>query len=181
MNPLAGSLGRIADHLVQLDQRFAVIGGLAVSARAEPRLTRDADLVIAADDAYFGLPEIDRGAMGAASHAMRLFGVQAARYLLYTGANIHAEEAYRRGAVLDVVATDELHAAGRALARTIAEKSPRAIRLAKESLDGIEPGDLKRSYRFEQGFTYELYTERDSQEARNAFVEGRAAQFDDVD
>ena len=50
MNPLAKSLGRIAGDLEQRGQRFAVVGGLAVSARAEPRLTRDADLVVAAAD-----------------------------------------------------------------------------------------------------------------------------------
>jgi enoyl-CoA hydratase len=67
--------------------------------------------------------------------------------------------------------------AARALARVIAAKSPKAVRLAKESLNGIEPLDVKRSYRFEQGFTLELYTSPDSQEARDAFVEKRKAKF----
>ena len=48
----------------------------------------------------------------------------------------------------------------------------------QESLDGIELFDLKRSYRFEQGFTLELYTSKDSQEARDAFVEKRDASFE---
>jgi len=66
-----------------------------------------------------------------------------------------------------------------ALATKIASKSPRALRLAKESLNGIELLDIKKSYRFEQGFTLELYTSPDSQEARNAFVEKRDASFKD--
>ena len=53
------------------------------------------------------------------------------------------------------------------------------MRLAKESLNGIELLDIKRSYRFEQGFTFELYTSPDSQEARDAFVEKREASFRD--
>ena len=51
------------------------------------------------------------------------------------------------------------------------------MRLAKWSLNGIELLDPKQSYRFEQGFTFELYTERDSQEARDAFVEKREKDF----
>ncbi len=65
------------------------------------------------------------------------------------------------------------------LARKIASKSPRALRLAKQSLNGIELLDIKTSYKFEQGFTLELYTSPDSQEARDAFVEKRDAKFDD--
>ncbi len=53
------------------------------------------------------------------------------------------------------------------------------MRLAKESLNGIETFDLKKSYRFEQGFTLELYTSPDSQEAREAFVEKRDASFEE--
>ena len=66
-----------------------------------------------------------------------------------------------------------------ALAEKIAEKNPRAVHLAKESLNGIELLDVKKSYRFEQGFTLELYTSPDSQESRDAFVEKRAARFED--
>jgi enoyl-CoA hydratase len=54
------------------------------------------------------------------------------------------------------------------------------MRLAKESMNGIELLDVKRSYRFEQGFTLELYTSPDSQEARDAFVEKRGASFSDT-
>ena len=57
-------------------------------------------------------------------------------------------------------------------------KSGKALRLAKWSLNGIELLDVKESYRFEQGFTFELYTSPDSQEARDAFVEKRDAKFE---
>jgi len=139
------------------------------------------DLVLASDDASFGLPEIDRGALGAATHLLRMFGMQKARRMLYTGEPISATEAYALGALESIVKRDELLPAARALAGKIASKSPRAVRLAKESLNGIELLDVKRSYRFEQGFTFELYTSPDSQEARDAFVEKRAARFSDVE
>jgi len=138
-----------------------------------------ADIIIAADNATFGLPEIDRGALGAATHLMRMFPIQKVRRMLYTGESISAEEAHRFGAIESVVPKEKLHDEVMALAAKIAEKSPRALRLAKESLNGIELLDIKKSYRFEQGFTLELYTSPDSQEARNAFVEKRDAHFSD--
>jgi len=137
-----------------------------------------ADIIVASDDATFGLPEIDRGALGAASHLLRMFPMQKVRRMMFTGEPITAAEAYRLGAVEAVVKREALMTTARELAKKIASKSGKAVRLAKESLDGIELFDLKRSYRFEQGFTLELYTSRDSQEARDAFVEKRDASFE---
>jgi hypothetical protein len=50
MNSLERSLHAMVDHLRRLDRRFALVGGLAVSARAEPRMTRDADLAVVVND-----------------------------------------------------------------------------------------------------------------------------------
>ena len=136
------------------------------------------DVIFASEDATFGLPEIDRGALGAASHLLRMFPIQKVRRMLYSGEPISAQEAYRLGALEAVVKPEELRGVARELAAKIAEKSPKAVRLAKESLNGIELLDVKRSYRFEQGFTLELYTSPDSQEARDAFVEKRDASFE---
>ncbi len=136
------------------------------------------DFVLAAAGAVFGLPEIDRGALGAATHAMRMFGMQTARTMLLTGESIDAACARRLGGVLRVVPAASLRAAAMELAAKIAAKSPRAVELAKWSLNGIELLDPKESYRYEQGFTLELYSSPDSQEARDAFVEGREARFD---
>jgi len=98
--------------------------------------------------------------------------------MLYTGEPIPAAEALRLGGVESVVPREALRGEARALAEKIASKSPKAVRLAKWSLNGIELLDVKKSYRFEQGFTLELYTSPDSQEARDAFVEKRAAKFE---
>ena len=142
-------------------------------------LVGSSDIILASEDATFGLPEIDRGAMGAATHLMRMFPVQKVRRMFYTGEPITAAEAYRLGAVESVVPHRELLPAARALANNIAGKSPRAVRLAKWALNGIELMDIKKSYRYEQGFTFEMYTSPDSQEARDAFVDKRAATFTD--
>jgi enoyl-CoA hydratase len=150
---------------------FCLGGGIGIAGSS--------DLVIASDDATFGLPEIDRGALGAATHLMRMFGMQQTRRMLYTGEPISAREAHELGGVLQVVKREQLRPAARELAAKIAGKSPRAVRLAKWSLNGIELLDVKQSYRFEQGFTFELYTSPDSQEARDAFVEKRDARFTD--
>jgi len=150
---------------------FVLGGGVAIAGSC--------DVVIAAEDAIFGLPEIDRGAMGAATHLRRLFPEQATRRMFFTGEPISAAEAYRLGALEAVVSRDALRDEARALARKIADKSPLALRLAKEALNGIEVMEPKRSYRYEQGFTLELYGSPDSQEARDAFVEKRDTKFED--
>ena len=142
-------------------------------------LVGSSDIILASEDATFGLPEIDRGAMGAATHLMRMFPVQKVRRMFYTGQPITAAEAHRLGAVESVVKREDVLPAARALAETIAGKSPRAVRLAKWALNGIELMDIKKSYRYEQGFTFEMYTSPDSQEARDAFVGKREAAFTD--
>ncbi len=143
-------------------------------------LVGSCDIIVASHDASFGLPEIDRGALGAASHLMRMFPIQKVRKMLFTGEPIPAAEAHRLGAIEALVAKEEVLPTARRIAESIASKSPKAIRLAKECMNGIELLDVKTSYRFEQGFTLELYTSPDSQEARDAFVEKRDAKFKDT-
>ena len=136
-----------------------------------------ADIVVAADDATFGVPEIDRGAMGGGAHLQRLFPLQKVRYMYFTGEPISAAEAYRLGALERVVPRTQLRDTAIGIARKIAAKSPTMIRLAKESLNGIEDGNLEDKYRREQGFTLQAYMSPDSVESRKAFVEKRGARF----
>jgi enoyl-CoA hydratase len=146
---------------------FCVGGGIG--------LVGNADVIVASDDAYFGLPEVDRGALGAATHLSRLVPQHKMRAMVYTSATATAAELHAFGSVLEVVPRDELRDAAFAVAATIAEKSPTVIRAAKESLNGIDLWDVKRSYRYEQGFTFELNLSGVSDELRDAFVEGRDA------
>ena len=150
-------------------QGFVLGGGIGICGAA--------DIVIAADDATFGLPEVDRGAMGGAAHLQRMFGVQKTRYLFFTGDMIGAPEALRLGAIERVVPRDQLKDVALEIAGKIAAKSPTMIRIAKEALTGIEDGDLEAKYRWEQGFTLQAYMSPDSGETRSAFVEKRDAKF----
>ena len=135
------------------------------------------DVVIAAESASFGLPEVDRGAMGGAAHLQRMFGVQKVRYMFFTGEMIPAAEAYRLNAIERVVKQEELRPTAMEIAARIAAKSPAMIRIAKEALNGIEDGDLEEKYRWEQGFTLQAYMSPDSAETRQAFVAKRDAKF----
>jgi len=136
------------------------------------------DIILASPDARFGVPEVDRGALGAGAHLARMFPLQKVRQMYFTGEMIDAAEAYRLGAVEKVVPRETLRDAAFELAGKIAAKSPTIIRLAKEALNGVEEGDLERHYRWEQGFTAQAYLTAESQEARDAFVQKRDADFD---
>ena len=130
------------------------------------------DTVIASDDCFFSLPEIDRGAMGGASHLSRMLPLHAVRAAFFTGGRITAQDAWRLGGVHKVVSRDDLLTEARAFAAVIAGKSRTALVLAKQALNGLEARDVDHGYRFEQGFTLEMYMHADSQASRDAFVDG---------
>ena len=96
-----------------------------------------ADIVIASNDAYFSLPEIDRGAMGGAAHLQRMLGVAKVRAAFLTGGKISAQEAWRLGGIEKVVPRDELVDEAMSYAKTLAAKSRDALRIAKQALNGI--------------------------------------------
>jgi enoyl-CoA hydratase len=135
-------------------------------------LVGNADVVVAARDASFGLPEVDRGALGAATHLARLVPQHLMRTLYYTGRSIDAQALHHHGSVYQVVPREELDATALALAREIAAKDTRVIRRAKEAINGIDPQPVHRSYRYEQGFTFELNLTDAADQARQAFLDG---------
>jgi enoyl-CoA hydratase len=148
---------------------FVLGGGIGMAGAA--------DILVASECTRFGVPEIDRGAMGGGAHLQRMFPVQKVRYMYFTGEFIDAHEAYRLGAIERVVPLNQLLRTAREIAAKIAGKSPAMVKLAKEALTGIEDGNLEDKYRWEQGFTLEAYTMGDSQESRDAFVDKRDAKF----
>ena len=143
-------------------------------------LAGNADIVVASDDATFGLPEVDRGALGVATHLARFVPQHKLRAMFYTGAMITAQQLLEYGTVERVVPRAELDQIAQEYADLIAEKSSIVIRRAKESLNAIDPVDVKKSYRFEQGFTFELNLWGDSDELRQAFVDKRDAELPDT-
>ena len=140
---------------------FCVGGGVG--------LVGNADIVVASDDAYFGVPEVKQGALGAATHMARLVPQHLMRTLYFTARTITATELVQHGSVYEVVPRDELDAAALRLAEDVAAKDTRVIRAAKEALNGIDPIDVNKSYRFEQGFTFELNLTGVSDELRDDF------------
>jgi enoyl-CoA hydratase len=133
-------------------------------------LVGNADCVVASEDAYFGVPEVKQGALGAATHMARLVPQHMMRTLYFTARTIPAKDLVQFGSVLEVVPRDRLDDAALAVATDIAAHDTRVIRAAKECLNGIDPIDVNKSYRFEQGFTMELNLAGVSDELRDTFA-----------
>ncbi|MDE3086396.1 MAG: enoyl-CoA hydratase family protein [Acidobacteriota bacterium] len=166
----AAAFGAVYDcevPVVAAVQGFCLGGGIG--------LVGNADIVVASEDATFGLPEVDRGALGAATHLARLVPQHKMRQMVYTATPITAGEMAAYGSIAAVVPGEDLVEAAYGIAGEIAGKSPSIIRRAKESLNGIDPVDVRRSYRYEQGFTYELHVRGVADEQRQAFVDKRQA------
>jgi enoyl-CoA hydratase len=140
-------------------------------------LVGNADIIVAAEGTTFGLPEVNQGALGAATHLARLVPQHRMREMVYTADPIDVSLLASWGSVSRVVPRDELRGAAMEIAAKICTKSRTVIRRAKESLNGIDPVDVNRSYRFEQGFTFELNLTGVSDEARDAFVQKRDADY----
>ncbi|MBM9458889.1 enoyl-CoA hydratase family protein [Nocardioides sp. zg-536] len=141
---------------------FCVGGGVG--------LVGNADCVVASDDAYFGVPEVNQGALGAATHMARLVPQHMMRTLYFTARTIKAADLVQFGSVLEVVPREELFEAALRVARDIAAKDTRVIRAAKEALNGIDPINVNKSYRWEQGFTFELNLMGVADELRDDFA-----------
>ncbi|BBY33167.1 enoyl-CoA hydratase [Mycolicibacter minnesotensis] len=141
---------------------FCVGGGIG--------LVGNADVIVASDDAKFGLPEVERGALGAATHLSRLVPQHMMRRLFYTAATVDAATLHRYGSVHEVVPRAELDEAALRVARDIASKDTRVIRAAKEALNLIDVQKVNSSYRMEQGFTFELNLSGVADEHRDEFA-----------
>ena len=142
-------------------------------------LVGNADVIVASEDATFGLPEVERGALGAATHLSRLVPLHKARAMMYMSETATAAELHAFGSVYSVVPREGLRDEALRIARRIASMNGRVIRAAKESFNGIDLWDVKRSYRYEQGFTFELNLSGVSDELRAGFgSEGDAGSKD---
>ncbi|MEU9096189.1 enoyl-CoA hydratase family protein [Streptomyces sp. NPDC048361] len=145
----------------------AAVGGFCLGGGIG--LAGNADAIVASEDAVFGLPELDRGALGAATHLARLVPQHLMRALYYTSRTATAAELHAHGSVWKVVPRDQLLCAAMELAQEIARKNGTLIRLAKAAINGIDPVDVRRSYRFEQGFTFEAALSGVADRVRDTF------------
>jgi enoyl-CoA hydratase/carnithine racemase len=135
------------------------------------------DIVLASEEAYFVMPELDVGLAGGAAFLMQHFGRSMARYIYFTARRIPAVELHRLGVITAVLPPDRLIAEARAIAAEIAAKSPGAIRAVKRAFNVVEEMPARDAYRYEQTITVDLSKTEDTSEAQRAFLEKRKRDF----
>lgn len=154
---------------------IAAVGGGALGAGFV--LAACCDFIIAAEDAYFAMPEIDVGQGGGASMLQRILPAPLMRRMLLTGERMPAPEMAQAGAVQQCVPAAELMPAAVEVAARIAGKSPAAVRAIRGSLETVDRLSRRDGFALEQVYTSELSTGPDADEARRAFFERRPPRF----
>jgi len=135
-------------------------------------LVGSCDMIVASNKARFGLPEVDNGALGCASHLAKLVPPMKLRQMVFTCEPVSAHQLYEWGTVYRVCEPEELMATAHEVAKKVCAKRPRVLRAAKEALNHIDIYHLQKHYRIEQGYTYELNLYGDGGAAREEFVAG---------
>ena len=139
------------------------------------------DIVIAADTASFGLPEINAGVMGGTKHLARIVPEKVMRWMALTGNRVDANYLHRLGVVQQVVPQDQVLAAALVSADEICARSPASVRLMKEVINLTESMNLDDGYHVETYATAIIKTHPDSMEAACAFKEKRPPVFGEKD
>ena len=157
---------------------IAAVAGYALGGGCE--LAMMCDILIAADTAKFGQPEIKLGVlpgMGGSQRLTRAIGKAKAMDLILTGRNMDAEEAERAGLVSRVVPADKLLEEANAVAKTIASMSLSAARMAKEAVNRAFETTLAEGLLFERRIFHSAFATEDQTEGMKAFIEKRPANF----
>lgn len=147
---------------------IAAIQGVAVGTGIG--ISSSCDIIIAADDARIGLPEVKVGVMGGPRHLARLLPQHVVRYMFLTGELMPAPELARRGGVLETVPYERLRERAREIAGLIARHSPAVLKVAKASMNEVEELPLRVGYELEQRRTVELSDHPDGKEAIRQFL-----------
>ncbi|WP_216897494.1 enoyl-CoA hydratase [Nocardia alni] len=157
---------------------IAAVAGFALGGGCE--LAMMCDILIAADTAKFGQPEIKLGiipGMGGSQRLTRAVGKAKAMDLVLTGRNMDAEEAERAGLVSRVVPAAELISTALEAADAIAALSLPSVMVAKEAVNRAFETTLSEGLRFERRVFHSLFATEDQKEGMTAFVEKRPAKF----
>jgi len=153
---------------------IAMINGYCLGGGCELALA--CDIRIASDRAAIGQPEINIGIIpggGGSQRLPRLVGSGKAMEMILTGDRISSTEAHRIGLVDEVVPHEQLDAKTMEIASRIAEKSPVAVRLAKQAMKAAARMPLGEGLRYEQALFSLVFTTRDKEEGIAAFLEKR--------
>jgi enoyl-CoA hydratase len=157
---------------------IAAVGGYALGGGCE--LAMMCDLIIAADTAQFGQPEIKLGIIPGAGGTQRLpraIGKAKAMDLVLTARMMDAQEAERCGLVARVVPAERLHEEALAVASTIASYSLPAVLMAKEAINRAYESQLADGMMFERRLFHALFATADQKEGMSAFLEKRPPRF----
>jgi len=158
--------------------KVAAVSGFALGGGCE--LAMMCDVIIAADNAKFGQPEIKLGVipgMGGSQRMTRLIGRAKAMDMVLTGRMMDAEEADRLGLVSRVVETSQLMEVATDVAKTIAGYSKPSVMIAKEAVDRAEEVGLAEGIRFERRVFHSLFATEDQKEGMAAFTDKRKPNF----
>ena len=157
---------------------IAAVAGYALGGGCE--LAMMCDLLIAADTAKFGQPEIKLGVlpgMGGSQRLTRAIGKAKAMDLILTGRTIDAAEAERSGLVSRVVPADDLLTEAKAVATTISQMSRSAARMAKEAVNRAFESTLTEGLLYERRLFHSAFATDDQTEGMAAFTEKRTPNF----
>jgi enoyl-CoA hydratase len=157
---------------------IAAVAGVALGGGCE--LAMMCDIVIAADNAKFGQPEIKLGIIPGAGGTQRLpraIGKSKAMDLVLTGRTMDAQEAERAGLVARIVAPDKLHDEAIAVAGAICAYSLPAVMMAKEAVNRAYEGSLSEGILFERRNFHALFATDDQKEGMQAFLDKRKPTF----
>ena len=157
---------------------IAAVRGYALGGGCE--LAMACDMIVAADDAVFGQPEIRIGVMPGAGGTQRLtraLGKAKAMELILTGRNLPASEAEAHGLVTRLVAREETVPAALDLAAQVAALPPLAVRAAKEAVNRAFELSLEAGLEFERRNFFLLFATEDQKEGMRAFAEKRQPEW----
>ncbi|AJE49103.1 enoyl-CoA hydratase [Celeribacter indicus] len=159
---------------------IAAVAGYALGGGCE--LAMMCDIILAADTARFGQPEINLGiipGLGGTQRLARAVGKAKAMEMILTGRFMEAEEAERTGLVSRVVPAKKLLEEALTAAGKIAEKSAISVLAAKEAVNRVYESPLAEGIRFERASFHGLFATEDQKEGMEAFLEKREPQFRD--
>jgi enoyl-CoA hydratase / 3-hydroxyacyl-CoA dehydrogenase len=170
---VAERVERFPTPVIALVEGYALGGGL--------ELALAADFIVAAEGAQLGLPEVGLGihpGMGGATRLTRLIGRARTKLLVYTGARVRAEEAYRLGFVAEVVPAATARDDVAAIAETIAGNAPLAVRWVKQVVDRGMDASTASALHLEAESAGHTFGTADRTEGMRAFLERRRPKFE---
>lgn len=171
-----GAFGNKVFRRLELLNRpvIAAVNGFALGGGCE--LSLSCDIRIASDNAKFGQPEVGLGitpGFGGTQRLARIVGIAKAKEMIFTGANIDAQEALRIGLANMVVPKESLMEETMKMATRIAGNGPIAVGLSKEAINRGLQSDMDTAVSFEAAVFGQCFASQDQKDAMTAFVEKR--------